>query len=60
MNVQAMKKLYIKPEMATTELDTFTFMATSVVVDNSSKGDFEDFARRRERGTWGDLWGEDN
>ncbi len=52
-----MKKRYIKPEMDVMESAPCVLMASSVVFDDSSQGDFsEDFAKRH-RGTWGDLWG---
>ena len=55
-----MKRLYIKPEIDVIDCAPCIPMATSVVFDDSSQGDFsEDFAKGH-RGTWGDLWGESN
>lgn len=55
-----MKKQYIRPEMMIIEVDCYTMLSTSVVVDTQSQGDFKaDFVRGK-RGTWGNLWEENN
>lgn len=55
-----MKKQYIRPEMMIIEVDCCTMLSTSVVVDTQSQGDFKaDFVRGK-RGTWGNLWEENN
>lgn len=47
---------YIKPEIYITELQTDTMLAVSVEIDQEENGNAD---TNKRRGTWGDLWGED-
>ena len=51
------KKPYIKPELYVIEIEPLAMTATSMGINNT-KGDYEDFAGKRRRGSWGDLWEE--
>ena len=60
MSMQSMRRQYIKPEIDVIDCAPCVLMASSVVFDDSSQGDFsEDFVKGH-RGTWGDHWGESN
>ena len=52
-----MRKQYEKPKMCIVDIAPCVILAFSI--DKDSQGDFEDFSKGH-RGTWGDLWGEDN
>ena len=51
------KKPYIKPKLYVIEIEPVAMTATSMSINNT-KGDDEDFAGKRRRGSWGDLWEE--
>ena len=51
-----MRKTYEKPEINVIEIAACSMLSTSFNIESHSQGDFkEDFARKH-RGTWGDLW----
>ena len=53
-----MRKPYIRPEIFVIEIALTTMTAISMGI-HENKGDHPgDFARERQRGTWGDLWSE--
>ena len=55
-----MRKQYKQPMMNVVDMSPCMPLASSLGIDKHSQGDFsEDFVKGH-RGTWGDLWGEDN
>ena len=55
-----MRKPYVKPMIDVIEIDCCMMLSASVVFDTQSQGDFKaDFVRGK-RGTWGNLWEENN
>ena len=55
-----MRKEYIKPEMVVEEMLLEGILAMSVPVDEEEKDEFDAPGRRPGRGTWGNLWADDN
>ena len=52
------KKIYIAPAMEITEIEMVTMLAASVLVSDKLTEDDAVMSNRR-RGTWGNLWAED-
>lgn len=56
-----MRKPYVKPMIDVIEIDCCMMLSASVMVDTQSQGDFKaDFVKGKKRGTWGNLWEENN
>ena len=51
------KKVYIRPQINSVEIEPCRMLAMSLNIDSESKGDYsEDFATKRRE--WGNLWEE--
>lgn len=56
---QIMEKIkYIAPEVQVLEMDVIDMLAASISLGEEGKDAGDSFSNRH-RGTWGDLWGDD-
>lgn len=55
-----MKKQYKKPEINEVYVTLCSMLSTSFNLDSNNKGDYEEDFVREHRGTWGDLWKEND
>ena len=55
-----MKKKYKKPKIVVIEMEVHTVFATSCYIDDNSQGDFREDFNKKHRGTWGNLWSEND
>ena len=54
------KKEYKSPKISVINIDASYMLASSFRIDNTSQGDFKEDFVRGHRGTWGNLWSEND
>ncbi len=55
-----MKKQYKKPEINEVNITLCSMLSTSFSINSNSKGEHEEDFVREHRGTWGNLWKEND